>query len=246
MTARLPTPSTADPASPTSPDPSSPDSSSPRHDPAGFVVGLTGGIGSGKSAVADRFAARGAAVVDTDHIAHELTGPGGAAMEAIATAFGAGVVAADGRLDRAAMRSLAFGDPQARRRLEAILHPMIRDLTDARARAALAAGAPYAVLGIPLLVEAGNARSRVDRVLVVDCPTEIQIGRVMARSGLDRAEVERILAAQATREARLAVADDLIDNGGTLEALTPQVDALHRRYLALAGAPAAPPPTPGR
>ena len=211
-----------------------------------FIVGLTGGIGSGKSAVADRFAARGAAVIDTDHIAHELTGPGGAAMAAIEAAFGAGVVAADGRLDRAAMRSLAFGDPQARRRLEAILHPMIRDLTDARARAALAAGAPYAVLGIPLLVEAGNARSRVDRVLVVDCPPEVQIGRVMARSGLDRAEVERILAAQATREARLAVADDLIDNGGPLDALAPQVDALHRRYLALAGAPMKQPPAPER
>ena len=229
---------------------SAPDSSpnpapAPRPRP-GFVVGLTGGIGSGKSTVADRFAERGAAVIDTDHIAHELTGPGGAAMVPIRAAFGDSVVAADGRLDRAAMRTVAFGDPEARRRLEAILHPMIRDLTDRRARAALADGAPYVVLGIPLLVEAGNARSRVDRVLVVDCPVEVQISRVMTRSGLSRAEVERILAAQASREARLAVADDLIDNGAGMDELAPQVDALHRRYLELAGTPVTQPSGPGR
>ena len=203
--------------------------------PDGLVIGLTGGIGSGKSTVADHFEARGAAIIDTDRIAHELTAPGGAAMAAIEAAFGPTVIAADGSLDRAAMRSLAFSDPRARRRLEAILHPLIRSLTDGRARAALAAGAPYVMLAIPLLVEAGNARSRVDRVLVIDCPAEVQIRRVMTRSGLTRAEVERILDAQASREARLAVADDVLDNGGDLEALEPGVDALHRRYLALAG-----------
>ena len=202
----------------------------------GLVIGLTGGIGSGKSTVADRFEARGAAVIDTDRIAHELTASAGAAMAPIEAAFGPTVVAPDGSLDRAAMRTLAFSDPEARRRLEAILHPMIRSLTDDRTRAALAAGAPYVILAIPLLVEAGNARSRVDRVLVIDCPVDVQISRVMARSGLARAEVERILAAQVTREARLAAADDVLDNGGALEALEPGVDALHRRYLALAGA----------
>ena len=211
----------------------------------GLVIGLTGGIGSGKSTVDALFAERGAAVIDTDQIAHELTGPDGAAMVPIRAAFGDGVVAADGRLDRAAMRTLVFNDPDARRRLEAILHPMIRALTDQRARAALADGAPYVVLGIPLLVEAGNARSRVDRVLVVDCPVDVQISRVMKRSALSRPEVERILAAQASREARLAVADDLIDNGAGLAELAPQVDTLHRRYLALADVPLPQAPGPG-
>lgn len=229
MTIDPPLPGAASPGSP-SPAPS------PRRDPAGVVVGLTGGIGSGKSTVADRFEARGAVIIDTDRIAHELTVPGGAAMAAIEAAFGPTVIATDGSLDRAAMRALAFSDPQARRRLEAILHPLIRSLTDERARAALAAGAPYVMLAIPLLVESGNARSRVDRVLVIDCPVEVQISRVMARSGLSRAEVQRILDAQASRDARLAVADDVLDNGGSLEALEPGVEALHRRYLALAGA----------
>lgn len=218
-----------------------PDADSPPGSPrtdgstSGLILGLTGGIGSGKSTVADRFVEHGAALVDTDRIAHQLTAPGGGAMPAIAGAFGTGVIAADGSLDRAAMRALVFGDPETRRRLEAILHPMIRSLTDAGAREALAAGAPYVILAIPLLVEGGQARSRVGRIVVVDCPPEVQIQRVMARSGLDRAEVERILAAQATREARLAVADDVIDNGGDLAALEPQVARLHARYLALAG-----------
>ncbi len=235
MTRPAPSPRAAPPSQVT---PSSQTLASPQSPPphAGLVIGLTGGIGSGKSTVADRFAERGAAIVDTDQIAHELTAPGGEAMAPIEAAFGPTVVAADGSLDRAAMRALAFGDSEARRRLEAILHPMIRTRTDQRARAALAAGAPYAMLAIPLLVEAGNARSRVDRILVVDCPVEVQIQRVGERSGLARAEVERILAAQATRDARLAVADDVIDNGGGRDELAPQVDALHRRYLDLAAA----------
>lgn len=223
--------------------PPSPSSATGTARPPGLVIGLTGGIGSGKSTVADRFVARGAALVDTDQLAHQLTVPGGDAMATIEAAFGPTVVAADGSLDRAAMRTVVFQDPAARRRLEAILHPMIRARTDAGARAALAGGAPYVLLAIPLLVEAGNVRSRVDRVLVIDCPVEVQIARVMTRSGLSRAEVERILAAQATREARLAAADDVIDNGGDLEALEPRVRALHEHYLTLARAgDAAPPP----
>ncbi|MET0506960.1 MAG: dephospho-CoA kinase [Burkholderiaceae bacterium] len=206
----------------------------PRPRPRGFTVGLTGGIGSGKSTVADHFVELGAALVDTDRIAHELTAAGGAAMPAITRAFGTSVVAADGSLDRTAMRGQAFGDPTARRQLEAILHPLIRERSDLDARTALAAGAPYVVLAIPLLVESGSGRSRFDRILVVDCPTEVQIARVMQRAGMTRPEVERILAAQATREARLAVADDVIDNGGDRTALPAQVATLHAAYLGLA------------
>lgn len=200
-----------------------------------FRVGLTGGIGSGKSTVADLFVGHGAALVDTDRIAHELTVPGGEAIAPIRAAFGAEVIAADGSLDRAAMRSRVFADPQARHALESILHPMIRQRTEAGVHAAAAAGAPYVILAIPLLVEGGNWKGRVDDVLVVDCPEETQIARVMSRSGLARAQVEAIMAAQATRAQRLAAADAVVDNGGDPAALVPQVAALHRRYLGLAG-----------
>ena len=200
-----------------------------------MIVGLTGGIGSGKSAVADCFSRLGAAVVDTDAIAHELTRPGGAAMAHIRAAFGEAVVAADGSLDRAAMRRLAFSDPAARKRLEAILHPLIRAESDRRCRAALTA-APYVVLVVPLLVESGDYRRRVDRVLVVDCDDETRIGRVMSRSGLARAEVQAIMAAQAGRDERLACADDVLDNGGDLAQLQERVAELHRRYRDLAAA----------
>ncbi|HEX5394208.1 MAG TPA: dephospho-CoA kinase [Rhodocyclaceae bacterium] len=196
----------------------------------GLIVGLTGGIGSGKSAAADRFAALGAAVVDTDAIAHELTGPGGAAMSAIAQAFGPDVVRADGALDRAAMRNLVFADPGQRQRLEAILHPIIRQLSDERVQAALASGAPYAVLVVPLLVESGTYRERVHRIVVVDCSEATQVQRVMRRSGMVESEVQRILSAQATRAERLAVADDVIDNEGDLLHLVGQVDALDGKY----------------
>ena len=202
-----------------------------------LIIGLTGGIGSGKSTVADRFAALGATLVDTDLIAHGLTGPDGAAMPAIRAAFGAAVIADDGRLDRAAMRALAFSDPAARKRLEAILHPMIREQSQ---RAIEAATGCYVMLVVPLLVESGTWRERAHRLLVVDCPVEVQIERVMRRSQLAREQVLAILAAQATREARLAVADDRIDNGGEPAAIDPQVEALHAIYLALAAqAPAA-------
>ncbi|MGE0802148.1 MAG: dephospho-CoA kinase [Lautropia sp.] len=200
----------------------------------GFKVGLTGGIGSGKSTVADGFAALGVPVVDTDAIAHRLTAPGGDAIDAIRAEFGAAMIAADGRLDRAAMRAAVFADAGARRRLEAILHPLIRGQAERETAAAFAQGAEYLILAIPLLVESGNWHDRVDRVLVVDCPVELQIERVIRRSGLTREAVLAIIAAQATREARLAAADDVIDNSGTAVALTPRVAELHRHYRGLA------------
>lgn len=193
-----------------------------------FVVGLTGGIGSGKSAVADRFATLGAAVVDTDRIAHALTAPEGAAMPALRAAFGEGIVAADGALNRAAMRALAFEDASVRKRLEAILHPLIRDES---ARQCAAAVAPYVVLVVPLLIESGTYRERVQRLCVVDCPEALQVERVMCRSGLDERQVRAIMAAQATRAARLAAADDVVDNAGSLEALQARVAALHGEYV---------------
>lgn len=196
-----------------------------------FLVGLTGGIGSGKSAVSSLFESLGAAVVDTDVIAHELTAPGGAAIESIRNAFGDEVIDARGALDRAAMRRKVFADASAKARLEAILHPMIRAEADRRSAAARA---PYVVLVVPLLVESGGYRSRVRRVAVVDCPEEVQVARVMTRSGLSAEEARAIMSAQASREQRLAVADDVIDNGGDLAALRPQVEALHRRYLEMA------------
>ncbi len=197
------------------------------------VIGLTGGIGSGKSTVADLLVAHGATLVDTDRIAHSLTEPGGDAVPAIREAFGAGVIAPDGRMDRAAMRALAFSDPALRRRLEAILHPMIRDRTQSEIDAAMRKGAPYVVVAVPLLVESGHWRGRYDRVLVVDCPPEVQLERVMKRSGLTREQVQAILAAQADRTRRLAAADDVVDNGGAPGALAAQVAALHVRYAGL-------------
>jgi dephospho-CoA kinase len=197
------------------------------------VIGLTGGIGSGKSTVADRLVAHGAALVDTDAIAHALTGPGGEAIEPIRAAFGDAVVAADGRMDRAAMRAIAFSDPGARKRLEGILHPMIRARTQSDIAAAVRDGAPYVIVAVPLLVESGDWRGRYDRVLVVDCPPEVQVERVMARSALPREQVDAILAAQATRAQRLAAADDVIDNGGPPAALDAQVARLHEAYAGL-------------
>lgn len=196
-----------------------------------FIVGLTGGIGSGKSAAASCFEELGATVVDTDAIAHELTAPGGAAIDSIRGAFGDAVIAANGALDRAAMRRKVFADAQAKARLEAILHPLIRAEADRRSAASRA---PYVVLVVPLLVESGGYRSRVQRVAVVDCPEAVQVTRVMSRSGLSADEARAIMAAQVGRDARLAVADDIIDNGGELAALRPQVETLHRRYLEMA------------
>jgi dephospho-CoA kinase len=196
-----------------------------------YTVGLTGGIGSGKSAVAELFAGLGIDVIDTDAIAHELTRPGGIAIEPIRAAFGSGVIGPDGALDRGRMRRLAFADPAAKKKLEAILHPLIREQSDRRAKRAQS---EYVILVVPLLVESGIDRSRCQRVLVVDCSEAQQIERVMRRSGLSEEEVREIVAAQARREQRLAQADDLIDNTGAREALAPQVARLDAKYLTLA------------
>ena len=202
-----------------------------------LVVGLTGGIGSGKSYAAELFRARGAAIVDTDVIARELTAPGGAAMTAIRAAFGGTVIDAQGALDRAAMRELAFADPAQRKGLEAILHPLIRAESAARVAAA---EAPYILLVVPLLVESGTYRDRVARVLVVDCREQTQVDRVVARSGLTPQAVRAIMAAQATRAERLAAADDVIDNDGDVDALRRQVATLDVAYRRLAEGPIAP------
>ena len=197
-----------------------------------FVVGLTGGIGSGKSTVADLFATFGAAVVDTDIISRELTGERGAAMPDIRAEFGPDVGLANGALDRAAMRRLVFSDASAKGRLEAILHPLIR--RESEARCAAATTAPYVLLVVPLLVESSAYREQIQRILVVDCEEETQISRVMARSGLSRDDVRAIMATQASRGQRLAAADDVLLNNGDRQALGPQIRVLHQRYLDLA------------
>ncbi len=193
-----------------------------------YVVGLTGGVGSGKSTVADFFVELGAALVDTDAIAHELTGPNGEAMPALLAAFGPSVANAAGAMDRAAMRQRVFADVSARSVLEGILHPMIRQLSDQRCQSASAA---YVILAVPLLVESATYRQRCDRILVVDCPENRQIERVMARNGLSADEVKAIMAAQASRTERLAVADDILMNDTDIPILKNRVLALHQKYL---------------
>jgi dephospho-CoA kinase len=196
-----------------------------------LVVGLTGGIGSGKSAAADEFAAQGAAVVDTDAIARELTEKGGAAVAEIERLFGSTFLEQSGAMDRKKMRDHVFADPAAKRALEALLHPMIREES---ARRIAAAGGPYVILVVPLLVESPDYRSRVDRVLVVDCPEETQLARVRARSALSEDEVRAIMRTQVSRAERLAAAHDVIDNRGSRDALRKQVAALHQKYLQFA------------
>jgi dephospho-CoA kinase len=195
-----------------------------------FSVGLTGGIGCGKSTVADLFAALGATIVDTDVIAHALTAPQGAAMPAIVAEFGPDFAQPDGALDRARMRTLVFSDATARARLEAILHPRIRAATEAAGQAATGA---YVIYVVPLLIESGSWRERVTRVLAIDCSEDTQVARVMQRSHLSADEVRAIMATQVTRARRLAKADDVVDNDAGLDALRAQVQALHERYLAL-------------
>lgn len=194
-----------------------------------FSIGLTGGIGCGKSTVANLFAARGASIVDTDEIAHSLTAANGVAMPALLAEFGAGMLDANGAMDRAKMRALVFSDPQAKRRLEAILHPRIRAATLA---AAAGATGSYVIFAVPLLVESGGWVERVNRVLVIDCQESLQVARVMRRNGLSEAQVKAIMATQATRAMRLGAADDVIDNNGDLAALEPQIALLHEVYLA--------------
>jgi dephospho-CoA kinase len=199
-----------------------------------LVVGLTGGIGSGKSAVANAFAATGIDVTDTDALAHALTAPGERGYEAVLAAFGPDFRQTDGTIDRAALRRRVFADAAARARLEAILHPLIR----AAARREVAAWtSPYGMLVVPLLLERGGP-SGVDRVLVVDCLEDEQVRRVVARSGLTEADVRAIMATQLSRADRLARADDTLDNTGPLSAILPQVSALDLRYRALAAASA--------
>lgn len=192
------------------------------------VVGLTGGIGSGKSTVGQLFAAHGIQRVDTDIISRELTAPGGQAMASIRQRFGARMLDPQGALDRAAMRQLVFSDATARQQLEAILHPLIR----AEAERRLApASAPYVILEVPLLVESPLLQARCQRILVVDCTPEQQRQRVMARSGLSAAEADRIIAAQADRQSRLAIASDVICNDGSMAQLEHAVAALHQFYV---------------
>lgn len=201
-----------------------------------YCVGVTGGIGSGKSSAAALFAELGAGVIDTDDIAHELTGAGGRAMPAIAAAFGPAATAADGSLDRAAMRELVFADPSRRKTLEGILHPLIR--AEARDRVARTP-APYVMLVVPLLLETGGYPDLVQRVLVIDCDESLQVSRTMQRSGLTAAAVSAIMAAQLPRQERLARADDVLRNDGDIADLRRQVAGLHKRYLTLAAGAAA-------
>lgn len=196
-----------------------------------FVVGLTGGIGSGKSTVADGFARRGITVVDTDLIAHQLTAAGGAAMPAIAAEFGDSVISTDGSLDRHAMREKVFSNPAARQQLEHLLHPMIRAESD---RQCDHADSAYVILSVPLLIESGSYQQRCNRICVVDCSPETQIKRVKLRSQLSEDRIRSILDVQVDRATRLAAADDVIDNEGEVEHLDPQIAVLHARYLELA------------
>jgi len=196
-----------------------------------YTVGLTGGIGSGKSTVADRFATLGVTIVDADVAAHRLTAPGGAAIDAIRAAFGDRFITGDGALDRAAMRSRVFADPTERQRLEAILHPLIRAASE-RERAS--AVSPYVMLVVPLLFESNPRAGTVQSTLVVACDEAVQIARVMRRSALTEAEVRAIIVTQMPAAERIARADEVIDNSGEAEALDAPIAALHRRYLASA------------
>lgn len=196
-------------------------------------IGLTGGIASGKSTAAERFSQLGVAVIDADAASRAVVAPGTPGLAALTQRFGTALVLADGNLDRAALRALIFADAAARREVNAVLHPLIRERME---REAAAAAGPYVVLMIPLLVESGDARARVDRVLLVDIDERVQRERLLARDGITRAQADAILAAQAGRAARLALADDVIRNEGTVEELRRQVDVQHARYLDLAHA----------
>ena len=197
-----------------------------------LVVGLTGGIASGKTSVGELFAQRRVPLVDADVVARDVVVPGSPGLAAVAAAFGAEVIGADGALDRGALRRRVFESPQERLRLEALLHPLIRA---EMSRQLSQLRAPYVMLIAPLLLEA-DMTDLVERVLVVDVPAERQLERVMARDGSSRAEAENILASQISRQQRLDRADDVIVNDGPLSALAPQIDRLHQLYLQLAAA----------
>lgn len=196
-----------------------------------YSIGLTGGIGSGKSTVANLFAGYGIVLIDADAVAHQITAPAGSAMPAIRAAFGPAALAANGAMDRDKMRALVFSDNSAKARLEAILHPLIRAESK---RQYLAATSPYVLFVIPLLFESGDWKNRMRRTLLVDCPEQAQIERVQRRSGLTADQVRAIMAKQMARDDKRALADDIIDNGGDGSNLPGEVERLHRLYLQLA------------
>jgi dephospho-CoA kinase len=195
------------------------------------LVGLTGGIGSGKTAVSDLLGKLGAGIIDTDLIAHQITAPEGAAIPLIQEQFGPEFIDATGALNRSKMRTLVFGNPQARLSLEAITHPLIREETIRQAKHLNQEGAPYLVFVVPLLIESGSWQGLIDYLVVVDCPVETQIERVMQRSNLPRAEVEKILKAQASRQERLSAANTVIENQGSLADLEGEVKTLHQKIM---------------
>jgi len=200
-----------------------------------FRIALTGGIASGKTAVANEFAALGVSVIDADQIAREVVARGTPALAQIVATFGSDILDSTGNMDRRRMRERVFSDPEQRKKLEAIQHPAIRaELV----RRSMEAGGPYQIHAIPLFVE-GGARGNYDRVLVVDCPEELQLQRLLQRDSVDATQATQTLAAQATREQRLAIADDVIINDGSLDALRAQVHRLHNLYLHLAAEKAA-------
>lgn len=197
-----------------------------------YLVGLTGGIGSGKSTVADMFSALGVRIIDTDLISHQLTQTDGAAIPAIRDAFGTHLIDAKGALDRGKMRELVFGNPAEKQRLESILHPLIFALT--KQQAGSFTEAPYTLIVVPLLFESGHYASWLQRVIAVDCPEESQVARTTQRSKLDEPAVRAIMAQQLGREARLALSDEVILNNGSLDDLRKQVVGMHRRLSCLA------------
>lgn len=195
-------------------------------------IALTGGIASGKSTVARLFEVLGAKLIDTDHVAREIVQPPSPVLQQIVDRFGASILAADGSLDRAGLRRLAFTDERARADLETIMHPAIHAAVSERS---VILGGPYQLVAVPLLAETGTA-GLYDRVLLVDCEADLQLRRLMLRDGMQAGDAQRMLAAQAAREARIAIAHDVIHNNGDVAALAPQVETLHRRYLRTAQA----------
>ena len=198
-----------------------------------FAVGVTGGIGCGKSSAARIFAELGAAVIDTDEIAHRLTAPGQPALDAIAQTFGNDYIQPDGNLDRSKMRQLIFSSPTAKKRLEDILHPLIKQQVASELKEC---DAEYALIIVPLLLETGNYYDLIQRILVVDCEEAQQISRTMARSNLSMQEVHAIMSTQVPREKRLELADDILVNDKDIEYLKPRISQLHQKYLQLAHA----------
>ena len=195
------------------------------------LIGLTGGIGSGKTAVSDLLGELGVGIIDTDLISHEITAPGGKAISLIAEAFGGDFIDPQGALNRPKMRALVFEDPNARQVLERITHPLIQQETAKQAHELLKSGVPYLVFVVPLLVESGSWVKLIDYLVVVDCPEETQIQRVMQRNNMTRPQVENILKAQASRNTRLAAANTVIENQGDLNALKSAVLKLHQQLL---------------